>query len=253
MIQIEGLKKRYGSKEVLKGLDLNIPAGERLSIIGPSGSGKSTLLRVLMALEPYQEGQVRVDGELLRFPKVQPKLPFWDSKDLRRYRRNLGMVFQHFNLFNHMTVLRNLTEAPCRVLGLSATEARQRAEELLEMVGLQDFAQRFPGQLSGGQKQRVAIARALAMRPKVMLFDEVTSALDPELVGEVLGVIQHLAEAHELTILMVTHEMSFARRISDRVLFFDQGLIVEQGTPEQIFDHPRHERTAQFLSAVHSP
>lgn len=251
MIEINGLSKRYGAKEVLQQMDLAVSAGEAVSIIGPSGSGKSTLLRVLMGLEPYQGGEVKVDGQLLKFPKIQPKLPFWDSKDLRSYRRNLGMVFQHFNLFNHMTVTRNLTEAPVKVLGLSKAEALKRAEGLLEMVGMSEFAGRFPGQLSGGQKQRVAIARALAMRPKVMLFDEVTSALDPELVDEVLQVIQRLAEEHELTIMMVTHEMSFAQRISDRVLFFDEGRIIEQGPPEQIFGNPTEERTAQFLSAVH--
>lgn len=251
ILKFDKVVKRFGDLTVLNKLDFEVRKGEKVSIIGPSGSGKSTVLRILMTLEGIEEGAVIVDRE-----------PLWHERDaagnlepaseahLRKMRGKLGMVFQHFNLFPHMTVLRNITEAPVQVLGLSKAEARQRAEELLELVGLADQAAKYPTQLSGGQKQRVGIARALAMRPSILLFDEPTSALDPELVGEVLNVIGKLADEHDLTMLLVTHEMRFAREISDRVCFFDRGRIREEGTPEEIFSDPSEERTREFLSAV---
>lgn len=253
IIRFEGVVKRFGELTVLDHLDFTVDPGEKVTIIGPSGSGKSTVLRVLMTLERINEGVVYVDGEPLWHEQGAKGLEPASEAHLRKMRQKMGMVFQHFNLFPHMTVLRNLTEAPRYVLGLSPQEARQRAEELLELVGLSDKAEAFPSQLSGGQQQRVAIARALAMRPKIMLFDEPTSALDPELVGEVLRVIRSLAEEHELTMLLVTHEMDFARRISDRICFFDQGRILEQGPPEEIFSSPKEQRTREFLHAVLHP
>ncbi len=251
ILKFDKVVKRFGDLTVLNKLDFEVRKGEKVSIIGPSGSGKSTVLRILMTLEGIEEGTVIVDGE-----------PLWHERDaadnlkpaseahLRKMRGKLGMVFQHFNLFPHMTVLRNITEAPVQVLGLSKAEARQRGEELLELVGLADQAAKYPSQLSGGQKQRVGIARALAMRPSILLFDEPTSALDPELVGEVLNVIGKLADEHDLTMLLVTHEMRFAREISDRVCFFDRGRIREEGTPDEIFSDPSEERTREFLQAV---
>lgn len=251
ILKFDKVVKRFGALTVLNKLDFEVRKGEKVSIIGPSGSGKSTVLRILMTLEGIEEGTVIVDGE-----------PLWHERDaagnlkpaseahLRKMRGKLGMVFQHFNLFPHMTVLRNITEAPVQVLGLSKAEARQRGEELLELVGLADQAAKYPSQLSGGQKQRVGIARALAMRPSILLFDEPTSALDPELVGEVLNVIGKLADEHDLTMLLVTHEMRFAREISDRVCFFDRGRIREEGTPDEIFSDPSEERTREFLQAV---
>lgn len=253
IIRFEKVVKRFGELTVLDELDFEVAPGEKVTIIGPSGSGKSTVLRVLMTLERINAGVVYVDGEPLWHEPHQGTLKPASEAHLRKMRQKMGMVFQHFNLFPHMTVLRNLTEAPRYVLGLSPQEARQRAEELLELVGLSDKAEAFPSQLSGGQQQRVAIARALAMRPKIMLFDEPTSALDPELVGEVLRVIRSLAEEHELTMLLVTHEMDFARRISDRICFFDQGRILEQGSPEEIFSAPKEQRTREFLHAVLHP
>jgi polar amino acid transport system ATP-binding protein len=250
IIRFDKVRKSFGAFTVLDELDFEVAPGEKVTIIGPSGSGKSTVLRILMTLEAISGGVVYVSGEPLWHERRNGDLVPAGESHLRRMRTQLGMVFQQFNLFPHMTVLRNLTEAPRVVLGLSKQEARARAEELLKLVGLTDHAGKFPSQLSGGQQQRVGIARALAMRPRIMLFDEPTSALDPELVGEVLNVIRHLAEAHDLTMLMVTHEMRFAREISDRVCFFDKGKIVEQGTPEQIFGTPRNERTRQFLGAV---
>ncbi|GLY71480.1 ectoine/hydroxyectoine ABC transporter ATP-binding protein EhuA [Amycolatopsis taiwanensis] len=243
-ISFRGVRKSYGSHQVLSGLDLDVAAGEKVSIIGPSGSGKTTILRLLMTLEQPDAGSIEVDGETL-----------WheDGFDVRRMklvRRRIGMVFQHFNLFPHMTVLGNVTEAPVHVLGQERGEAEEHARELLGMVGLDKHLDHKPGQLSGGQQQRVAIARALAMRPQVMLFDEVTSALDPELVGEVLGVIRELAHSQSMTMLLVTHEMSFAEDISDRVLMFDSGAVVEAGHPSVIFHEPGEERTRRFLSAV---
>jgi polar amino acid transport system ATP-binding protein len=242
--------KRYGDLVVLDALDLDVAPDEKVSIIGPSGSGKTTVLRMLMTLERINEGVIYVDGRPLTHMKKNGGLVPADERHLRRERGNIGMVFQHFNLFPHMTALRNCMEAPVHVLGLSRQEAEQRAAELLDMVGLGDKKNHYPSQLSGGQKQRVAIARALAMRPKIMLFDEVTSALDPELCGEVLNVIRQLGAEHNLTMLMVTHQMGFAREFSDRVCFFYAGKIAEQGPPEQIFGDAHNERTRQFLSAV---
>ena len=251
MVRFAGVIKRYGELTVLDGLDLDVQEGEKVAIIGPSGSGKSTLLRVLMTLEEIDEGVIEVDGEpLTHMLDASGQLVRANARHLRRIRGKVGMVFQSFNLFPHMNALQNVMEAPVQVLGLTKAEARQRAEELLAMVGLEDKLEHFPAQLSGGQQQRVAIARALAMRPKVMLFDEVTSALDPELCGEVLNVIRRLGEAHNLTMLMVTHQMGFAREFADRVCFFHQGRIHEQGTPDELFNQPREERTREFLSAV---
>ncbi|MDH1542736.1 ectoine/hydroxyectoine ABC transporter ATP-binding protein EhuA [Stutzerimonas stutzeri] len=251
MVRFASVTKRYGELTVLEGLDLDVQEGEKVAIIGPSGSGKSTLLRVLMTLEGIDDGLIEVDGEpLTHMPDGHGRLVPANARHLRRVRGKVGMVFQSFNLFPHMNALQNVMEAPVQVLGLSKREARERAEELLAMVGLEDKLEHFPAQLSGGQQQRVAIARALAMRPKVMLFDEVTSALDPELCGEVLSVIRRLGEAHNLTMLMVTHQMGFAREFADRVCFFHQGRIHEQGSPDALFNNPQEDRTREFLSAV---
>jgi polar amino acid transport system ATP-binding protein len=250
IIVFDKVKKAYGNFTVLSDLDFEVRQGEKVTIIGPSGSGKSTVLRILMTLENITDGAVYVGGEPLWHERRNGGLVPAGEKHLREMRTKLGMVFQQFNLFPHMTVLRNLTEAPRVVLGMSKADAKARAEELLDLVGLTEHANKFPGQLSGGQQQRVGIARALAMRPKILLFDEPTSALDPELVGEVLNVIRRLASEHDLTMLMVTHEMRFAREISDRVCFFDKGRIREEGTPDEIFGNPKNERTRQFLSAV---
>lgn len=251
IVKFDKVVKRFGDLTVLNKLDFNVRKGEKVSIIGPSGSGKSTVLRILMTLEGINEGTVTVDEEPLWHERnASGELIAASEAHLRKMRGKLGMVFQHFNLFPHMTVLRNITEAPVQVLGLSKADARLRAEELLELVGLSDQANKYPSQLSGGQKQRVGIARALAMRPSILLFDEPTSALDPELVGEVLNVIGKLADEHDLTMLLVTHEMRFAREISDRVCFFDRGRIREEGAPEDIFTDPTEERTREFLQAV---
>jgi len=250
MVRFSAVHKSYGNISVLRDLNLQVAAGEKVCIIGPSGSGKSTLLRVLMTLERIDSGQIEVDGELLSHRLSGGHLVAASERHLRKVRGKIGMVFQSFNLFPHMNALANVMEAPSQVLGLARTEALERATELLEMVGLGDKLSAFPAQLSGGQQQRVAIARALAMRPKVMLFDEVTSALDPELCGEVLGVIRRLGAQHKLTMLMVTHQMGFAREFADRVCFFHQGRIHEQGSPEQLFTSPKEERTQSFLSAV---
>ena len=250
MVRFDQVTKSYGSLTVLDQLDLEITEGEKVSIIGPSGSGKTTVLRMLMTLEPINNGVIWVDGEPLTHMERNGSLVRADDAHLRRIRGKIGMVFQQFNLFPHMTALRNCMEAPVTVLKMPKAEAEARARELLAMVGLADKTDHYPSQLSGGQQQRVAIARACAMRPKVMLFDEVTSALDPELVGEVLNVIRKLGEEHNLTMLMVTHQMGFAKEFSDRVCFFEGGRIAEQGRPEQIFGAPENERTRQFLSAV---
>lgn len=247
IIRFEKVVKRFGPVTVLDQLDFEVGKGEKVTIIGPSGSGKSTVLRILMTLETIDEGVIHVAGKPLWHELRDGALVPAGENHLREMRKEMGMVFQQFNLFPHMTVRRNVTEAPIHVLGLSRSEANARAEEYLELVGLGDQADKYPSQLSGGQQQRVAIARALAMRPNIMLFDEPTSALDPELVGEVLNVIQRLAEEHDLTMLLVTHEMQFAKRVSDRVCFFDRGKIVEQGPPEQVFVHPQEERTRDFL------
>jgi polar amino acid transport system ATP-binding protein len=250
MVRFKGVTKRYGQLVVLDGLDLDVGRNEKVAIIGPSGSGKTTVLRMLMTLERIDEGVIEVDGRPLTHMERNGQLVPASERYLRQVRGDIGMVFQHFNLFPHMSARQNCMEAPLHVLGLSRAEARERAEDLLNMVGLGDKMDHYPGQLSGGQQQRVAIARALAMRPKVMLFDEVTSALDPELVGEVLNVIRKLGEEHDLTMLMVTHQMGFAREFADRVCFFYGGRIAEQGPPEEIFTNPSNERTRQFLSAV---
>ena len=250
MVRFDSVTKRYGALTVLDSLDLDVAAGEKVAIIGPSGSGKTTVLRMLMTLERINDGVIWVEGEPLTHVKRNGDLVPADERHLRRVRGKIGMVFQHFNLFPHMTALKNCMEAPCTVLKMPKKQAEARAAELLAMVGLGDKLQHFPSQLSGGQQQRVAIARALAMRPKIMLFDEVTSALDPELVGEVLNVIRKLGAEHDLTMLMVTHQMGFAKEFADRVCFFFDGKICEEGPPEQLFGAPENERTRQFLSAV---
>ena len=250
MVRFAGVTKRYGPLTVLDSLNLDVFANEMVSIIGPSGSGKTTVLRMLMTLEDIDEGVIYVDGQPLTHMERNGTLVRANQAHLRRQRSNIGMVFQHFNLFPHMTALENCMEAPVQVLGLSKKEAEERAMGLLAMVGLADKKDQHPSRLSGGQQQRVAIARALAMRPKVMLLDEVTSALDPELVGEVLNVIRTLNTEHNLTMLMVTHQMGFAKEISNRICFFYGGKIAEQGPPEQVFGDPQNERTRQFLSAV---
>lgn len=250
MVRFAGVTKRYGDLVVLDNLNLDINANEMVSIIGPSGSGKTTVLRMLMTLETINEGVIYVDGKPLTHMERDGKLVPASEKHLREQRANIGMVFQQFNLFPHMTALENCIEAPIHVLGLPPKEATERALDLLAMVGMAEKKDEHPSRLSGGQQQRVAIARALAMRPKVMLLDEVTSALDPEVIGEVLNVIRELNTEHQLTMLMVTHQMGFAREISDRVCFFSEGRIAEQGPPEQLFSNPTNERTQQFLSAV---
>ena len=250
MVRFANVTKSYGPLTVLDSLDLDIAPHEMVSIIGPSGSGKTTVLRMLMTLETINDGVIYVDGQpLTHMPRNGTLVPA-DEAHMRKQRMNVGMVFQHFNLFPHMTALENCMEAPVQVLGLSKAEARDRSVELLKMVGLEDKVDQHPARLSGGQQQRVAIARALAMRPKVMLLDEVTSALDPEVIGEVLNVTRYLNSEYKLTMLMVTHQMGFAKEISDRVCFFFAGKIAEQGSPEQLFGDPQNERTKQFLHAV---
>ena len=250
LVRFKRVTKRYGPLTVLDALDLDVASNEFVSIIGPSGSGKTTVLRMLMTLEEIDEGVIYIDGKPLTHMERNGDLVRADEKHLRKMRGNIGMVFQHFNLFPHMTALENCIEAPIQVLGLRKDEAIERAEDLLRLVGLEDKMNQHPARLSGGQQQRVAIARALAMRPKVMLFDEVTSALDPEVIGEVTQVIRKLADEHNLTMLMVTHQMGFAREISDRVCFFYEGQIAEQGKPDKIFSSPENPRTQQFLNAV---
>jgi ectoine/hydroxyectoine ABC transporter ATP-binding protein len=250
MVSFKKVTKRYGSLVVLDSLDLDVAEGEMVTIIGPSGSGKTTVLRMLMTLETINGGVIYVDGQpLTHMPNGGSLVPA-NNRHLRRMRSKIGMCFQHFNLFPHMTALENCMEGPVHVLGLSKKEARERSEELLELVGMAEKRDQHPSRLSGGQQQRVAIARALAMRPKVMLFDEVTSALDPEVIGEVTNVIRKLVAEHHLTMLMVTHQMGFAKDISDRICFFYGGRIEEQGTSEQLFGNPQKQRTQQFLSAV---
>lgn len=250
MVRFANFSKRYGNLTVLDGLDLDVAEGEMVSIIGPSGSGKTTVLRVLMTLESIDDGVIYLDGQPLTHLEHGGRLTEATPQHLRNMRQHIGMCFQHFNLFPHMTALENCMEGPVYSLGMDMSAARARALELLDMVGVLEKRDQYPSRLSGGQQQRVAIARALAMRPKVMLFDEVTSALDPEVIGEVTHVIRKLVEDLNLTMLMVTHQMGFARDISDRVCFFYAGKIEEQGTPEQVFENPQRERTQQFLSAV---
>ena len=250
IVRFDKVTKAFGELVVLNQLELEVAHGEKITIIGPSGSGKTTILRVLMTLEEPNDGVIYVDGDPLWHMEKNGELVKANEKHLRRVRGKIGMVFQHFNLFPHMTAIENVTEAPIHVLNHSKEKARAEAMDLLNLVGLGDKYDAYPAQLSGGQKQRVAIARALAMRPKVMLFDEVTSALDPELVGEVLGVIRDIAKEGEMAMLIVTHEMGFAREVSDRLIFFDGGKVVEQGPPDQVFNNPQNERTKMFLSAV---
>ncbi len=249
LIRFQDVTKRYSDFTVLDNFCFDVAPGEKVTLIGPSGSGKSTVLRILMTLEPFQEGTLHLAG--MSYHQENGRGRFLASEaHLRQIRTHVGMVFQSFNLFPHMTVLRNVVEAPTRVLGLGRAEAECRAVDLLRMVGLSEKKDHYPSQLSGGQQQRVAIARALAMRPRVLLFDEPTSALDPQLVGEVLGVIRDLAREHDLTMLLVTHEMRFAREVSDRVCFFDKGRICEQGKPEEIFSAPKEDRTKEFLRSI---
>ena len=250
LVKFSEVTKQYGDLVVLDKLNLEVKKNEMVSIIGPSGSGKTTVLRVLMTLEKINQGVIYLDNEPLTHMSQNGELVEASEQYLRERRSKIGMVFQQFNLFPHMTTLQNCTEAPIQVLGLKKEEAEERALDLLELVGLTDKKDEHPTRLSGGQQQRVAIARALAMRPKVMLLDEITSSLDPEVVGEVLNVIRSLNKEHNLTMIMVTHQMGFAREISDRVCFFYEGKIFEQGPPKQIFDNPQNERTKQFLNAV---
>lgn len=250
MVSFRGVSKSYGDLRVLDNLNLDIFEGEMVTIIGPSGSGKTTVLRMLMTLETIDEGVIYVDGRPLSHMEKGGALVPADRRHLRQERASIGMCFQHFNLFPHMTALENCIEGPIHALNLPKAEAIARAEDLLEMVGMIEKRDEYPSRLSGGQKQRVAIARALAMRPKVMLFDEVTSALDPEVTGEVTQVIRKLVAQHNLTMLMVTHQMGFARDISDRICFFDQGRIEEMGAPQDLFGNPQSPRTQQFLAAV---
>ena len=249
-IHFDKVVKRYGDHTVLDHLDIDIEAGEKVTLIGPSGSGKTTILRLLMTLETLTEGYIWVDGKPLWHMRKDSQLVPANQKYLREMRKQIGMVFQHFNLFPNMTVLQNVIEAPIRSLGQSRDQAVARAKELLSHVGLTAKEDAHPNQLSGGQQQRVAIARALAMSPRVLLLDEVTSALDPELVAGVLAVLRELAETTDITMLCVTHEMGFARDVSDRVMMFDKGQIVEEGPPRQIFEAPENDRTKSFLSAV---
>jgi polar amino acid transport system ATP-binding protein len=250
MIRFEDVVKRFGDHVVLDGLNFTVAPGEFVTLIGPSGSGKTTILRLLMTLEQVSGGTIHVDGECLSHMRRGDRLMPADEKHQRQVRKRIGMVFQQFNLFPNMKVLQNLTEAPIRSLGLPRAEAEARAHELLELVGLTDKVNAHPTQLSGGQQQRVAIARALAMRPDVLLLDEVTSALDPELVAGVLKLLKDIARTTDITFLCVTHEMGFARDVSDRVLMFDSGHIVEDAPPDKLFSEPDHERTREFLSAV---
>lgn len=239
MIKVKGLYKSFGDLEILKGIDEHIVQGEKVVIIGPSGSGKSTFLRCLNLLETPTDGEIYIDDELITSKNV----------DVNRIRQKMGMVFQQFNLFPHLTIMQNITLAPIKIKKMPKKEAEELAFELLGKVGLVDKANAYPAQLSGGQQQRIAIARALAMSPEIMLFDEPTSALDPEMVGEVLSVMKDLADAG-MTMVVVTHEMGFAREVASRVLFMDQGVVMEQGKPEDLFSNPQNERTQSFLSKV---
>ncbi|MEV4010018.1 amino acid ABC transporter ATP-binding protein [Nonomuraea angiospora] len=249
MVHAHAVRKHFGHLEVLKGIDLDVQAGEVVVILGPSGSGKSTFLRCVNHLETIDGGSIFVDGDLIGFQASGGKVRHLRKREITRQRREIGMVFQQFNLFPHFTALQNVMEAPVGVRRESREQARERALGLLRRVGLEDKAGSYPRQLSGGQQQRVAIARALAMRPKLMLFDEPTSALDPELVGEVLATMKGLAE-DGLTMIVVTHEIGFAREVADRVVFMDGGVVVESGTPKEVLDNPTSPRTKAFLSRV---
>jgi polar amino acid transport system ATP-binding protein len=249
MLQATAVRKSFGHNEVLRGIDLTMQTGEVLCLLGQSGSGKSTFLRCINHLERIDSGRIRVGGDLIGYKRRGRGLTEMHEREISTQRVNIGMVFQHFNLFPHMTALGNVMEAPVGVRKEPRAEARARAVELLEKVGLADKRSAYPRQLSGGQQQRVAIARALAMRPRLMLFDEPTSALDPELVSEVLDVMRNLARSG-MTMVVVTHEIGFAREVADRVVFMDQGVIVEQGRPGEVLDNPQHDRTRAFLSKV---
>jgi polar amino acid transport system ATP-binding protein len=249
MVQAIGVSKRFGPIEVLKGVDMTIARGEVACLLGPSGAGKSTFLRCINHLEKINEGELLVDGEFVGYREHGGKLYELHERHIARKRREIGMVFQHFNLFPHMTALQNTIEAPIRVNGETKAEATQRALALLQRVGLGDKIDAYPAELSGGQQQRVAIARALAMQPKLMLFDEPTSALDPELVGEVLDVMRGLAKSG-MTMVVVTHEIGFAREVADKVVFMADGMVIETGSPAAVFGNPQHERTRSFLSKV---
>jgi polar amino acid transport system ATP-binding protein len=252
MVELDHVRKQFGKLEVLKDISISVCKGETIVIIGPSGSGKSTLLRCVNHLEKIDGGRIYVDGNLIGYREVGGKLKELPARTVTRQRAEIGMVFQRFNLFPHMTALQNVIEAPVRVKGLKKRDAVERAKGLLAKVGLEDKLDSYPGHLSGGQQQRVAIARALAMEPKVMMFDEATSALDPELVGEVLKVMEDLAHSG-MTMLVVTHEMGFAYEAADEVVFMDAGVICERGKPEEIFEHPQQERCQNFLRAVLEP
>lgn len=249
MVDARSVKKNYGTNQVLRGISLTVTQGEVLCIIGPSGSGKSTFLRCLNHLETVNGGRIYVNGELMGYRESGNVLHEMKPKEIARQRQAIGMVFQRFNLFPHMTALQNIIEAPMGVAGLSGEEAKKLGQSLLTQVGLADKGEHYPSQLSGGQQQRVAIARALAMKPKLMLFDEPTSALDPELVGDVLDVMKGLAKAG-MTMIVVTHEMGFAREVADKVVFIDKGQIVEMGTPKEVLDNPQEARTKAFLNKV---
>jgi polar amino acid transport system ATP-binding protein len=249
MVQAQGVHKSFGKLEVLKGIDLEVAPRDVFCLIGPSGSGKSTFLRCINHLEKVSSGRLSVDGELVGYRQQGNKLYELRDREVCQKRQQIGMVFQHFNLFPHMTAIGNVMEAPIKVKGESKAVVRERAKRLLDRVGLHDKADAYPAQLSGGQQQRVAIARALAMEPKLMLFDEPTSALDPELVGEVLDVMRGLA-TEGMTMIVVTHEMGFAREVGDALVFMDEGVVVEAGTPRDVITNPQHERTQSFLSKV---
>ncbi len=249
MVDAQQVHKSFGVNEVLKGIDFQVAPGQVICLLGPSGSGKSTFLRCINHLEKINAGRLYVDGELVGYRQVGDKLHELPEKEVARKRTEIGMVFQHFNLFPHMTALGNIMEAPTRVKGEPKDDVRARAMDLLAKVGLADRARAYPRQLSGGQQQRVAIARALAMRPKLMLFDEPTSALDPELVGDVLAVMRDLARSG-MTMIVVTHEIGFAREVADTVVFMDGGVVVESGPPSEVISNPQHTRTQAFLSQV---
>ncbi|WP_216909940.1 amino acid ABC transporter ATP-binding protein [Nocardia noduli] len=248
-VEVRGVRKAYGTSEVLRGIDLTVRAGEVVAVIGPSGSGKSTLLRVVNHLEPLDSGTVHIGGELIGYRLRRNVLYPLPDREVRRQRSRIGFVFQQFNLFPHLTALENVTLAPLSAQRRPRAEVEREARELLDRVGIGEFADAYPRRLSGGQQQRVAIARALALRPRVILFDEPTSALDPELVGEVLDVIRDLADGGT-ALVIVTHEIGFAREVADTVLFLDAGVIVEQGPPASVLDNPEHPRTRAFLSRV---
>jgi polar amino acid transport system ATP-binding protein len=249
LVRAVNVSKNFHGNEVLKGIDLTVERGQVVCLLGPSGSGKTTFLRCINQLEDINGGRIWVDGELTGYVERKGRLHRRNNKDIARQRREIGMVFQRFNLFPHMTALENVIEAPIKVAGRPRAEAGKRGLDLLDRVGLGDRCDHYPAQLSGGQQQRVAIARALAMDPKLMLFDEPTSALDPELVGEVLTVMRELAK-QGMTMIVVTHEMGFARDVADRVVFMDDGVVVEEGAPAEVIDNPQHERTKTFLSRI---